>query len=115
MSDFFEEHIKLIPETEVEKFCYIMYHYINEHRDVLGYPRNHFTQIPMLYITNDLVQKFENFMEICSNKPDLILSLDVVHELLYLLLETYENADNRYWHSKPKKYVEDLLDLFLVA
>jgi hypothetical protein len=112
MSDIIDDSIIILPETIVEKYCYEIYKFIHDNREALGFPVPIPPEctIPVLYSSNDLIRKFENFIEICATK-NVEIPLELIATLLEYLLLSYEtqHKDPHFWHSKPQKYIEDLV------
>ena len=112
--DFMEDVVPTTVTTSTEKFLSLIYSFILENRDALGYPLG-CKQEPYLYCTNDLVGKFTGLIKLCEDKP-VKPSPELLRNILQSLMETYADHQGesccRLYHSVPKEQLEPLLKAF---
>lgn len=113
--DFMEDAVPKTVTTATEKYLSLVYSFILNNRDALGYPVGS-KETPYLYCTNDLVGKFTGLIKLCESKP-VKPTPEVLQQIVQSLMETYENHKGEsccgFYHSVPKERFDALANAFL--
>lgn len=106
--DFMESITDFDPRNAAEKFIKKIYEYMIDNKDKLGNAR------PYFVVSNDLVTKYAGFMQLCLDYK-CHPNANFINEITALLIQSYEPGETTkgLWHSKPKTFVEPLVDVWL--
>lgn len=96
--------------TPTEKYLSLIYSFLLENRDALGYPLG-CKETPYLYCTNDLVGKFTGLIKLCESKP-VKPSPELLQNIVQSLLDSYADHQGEsccsLFHSVPKERLQSL-------
>ena len=111
--DVLENSIPQNIQTKTDLYLNKLYTWINDNRDVLGYPKNS-DSIPYLFVTNDLPGKYFQALNLFIQKKvqfDVPTCLDVLKSLIDTYDEHPEDSDRccAFYFSKTKEEMQTLL------
>ena len=108
--DFLESHQITIPKTGGERFCAIIYKYIIENRDVIGFPKGT-SKFPYFFVSNDLCGKLAGFLQVCS-KAGVMPDNATLQSIMAALFDSYDDPSPpgscSFWHSMSREMLADI-------